>query len=555
MSIAHAAAQPTSPHADFEFILPTADELMDGGGGENSFDAGSQDNSRAASEAAEAGDEEEGETLNGPDYVLFTWWDETSRFDDHWSTKWVDGAEYYQRLYGCMVPSNLTDDGAIAEWIEENDGRITWIDVPPPKTDTTIPLPLGTDAEAAGATTAETNGGPPLSSETAGDLPATSATDPSAPLQPASCTSESNSPGAPARDDLPSPGTAGQPGEGWREFQESSSSWMNDFQAIQERHFNVSMELRTAKERAKVLRKLLDEIEEEAANIKARKPVWSNPSTAYEAMKEYLDPPVNSPAAAALADDLSNLDPNAWRSIPISQLSLKASVEAKLLENDVTTIGQLEDLRAKGSGPGVGLRSVKGIGQAKADAIEDALLAWLTENRDKAAFSQPGRSDGGRIPADQVDSPANLSGEGEDTEGFSLPLPSDVEASPLATCSPAVQPGDSPLSTSTPSGIAAHDPDAQRAAAIEALAAELMDEERLSNKQLGSPDPLSPQCESEKYWDAGFEAWNKGDPVRDCPWEDEAMGDWIRGWLAAMIVGEHEGQGEAAAAASDRQES
>ena len=50
----------------------------------------------------------------------------------------------------------------------------------------------------------------------------------------------------------------------------------------------------------------------------------------------------------------------------------------KLEGAGVTTIGELEDLRG-----GAGLTSIGGIGQATADKIEEQVLEWLSENRDK----------------------------------------------------------------------------------------------------------------------------------------------------------------------------
>ena len=72
-----------------------------------------------------------------------------------------------------------------------------------------------------------------------------------------------------------------------------------------------------------------------------------------------------------------------WRQCGIDRLNLAASINAKLAEADVLTIGDLEDLRA-----GKGLRSIAGIGQATVDKIENAVIDWLSENRDAAALSE-----------------------------------------------------------------------------------------------------------------------------------------------------------------------
>ena len=68
-----------------------------------------------------------------------------------------------------------------------------------------------------------------------------------------------------------------------------------------------------------------------------------------------------------------------WREALVSEsLGLTAKILEKLEDAGVRTIGELEDLRA-----GDGLTSIGGIGQATADKIEEQVLEWLTENRDK----------------------------------------------------------------------------------------------------------------------------------------------------------------------------
>jgi hypothetical protein len=81
--------------------------------------------------------------------------------------------------------------------------------------------------------------------------------------------------------------------------------------------------------------------------------------------------PASDPAPAAAASD-------AWRSRPTTELGLPPKLTEKLADNGIETIGKLEDQR----GSFDGLRGIKGIGEAKADAIEDAVLAWLSRNRD-----------------------------------------------------------------------------------------------------------------------------------------------------------------------------
>jgi hypothetical protein len=69
----------------------------------------------------------------------------------------------------------------------------------------------------------------------------------------------------------------------------------------------------------------------------------------------------------------------AWRDIMVEEsLGLTAKILEKLEDAGVRTIGELEDLRA-----GAGLTSIGGIGQTTADKIEEQVLEWLSENRDK----------------------------------------------------------------------------------------------------------------------------------------------------------------------------
>ena len=75
---------------------------------------------------------------------------------------------------------------------------------------------------------------------------------------------------------------------------------------------------------------------------------------------------------------------DAWRAAPLSDLHLKTNVHDKLTEAGISTIGQLEDLRADISNRKA--KWPKGIGQAKITEVEDAVVAWLTKNRDAAEF-------------------------------------------------------------------------------------------------------------------------------------------------------------------------
>lgn len=72
-----------------------------------------------------------------------------------------------------------------------------------------------------------------------------------------------------------------------------------------------------------------------------------------------------------------------WQAVDIAALNLKKSLATRLREAGHDTIGKLEKLR----GQFEGLLSIDGVGRAKADEIEEALLGWLSKNRDAAVLS------------------------------------------------------------------------------------------------------------------------------------------------------------------------
>lgn len=73
-----------------------------------------------------------------------------------------------------------------------------------------------------------------------------------------------------------------------------------------------------------------------------------------------------------------------WQAVDIAALNLPKSLTTKLREAGHDTIGKLEALR----GTFEGLLSIAGVGRTKADAIEEALLGWLTKNRDSSAINE-----------------------------------------------------------------------------------------------------------------------------------------------------------------------
>lgn len=71
--------------------------------------------------------------------------------------------------------------------------------------------------------------------------------------------------------------------------------------------------------------------------------------------------------------------PKDWRKAEVGEaLGLTAKQQEKLAEAGITNMGQFEDLR----GSDDGLMSIKGIGRALADQLEDRAMEWLDQNRD-----------------------------------------------------------------------------------------------------------------------------------------------------------------------------
>ena len=90
-----------------------------------------------------------------------------------------------------------------------------------------------------------------------------------------------------------------------------------------------------------------------------------------------LDPQTKLPFPA---EQSVEEDPDAWRSAPIEELVLPPKLKEKLFSAGIETIGQLEDFRAEVADA----KAVwpKGVNTAKVTAIENAVLAWLSDHRD-----------------------------------------------------------------------------------------------------------------------------------------------------------------------------
>jgi hypothetical protein len=77
---------------------------------------------------------------------------------------------------------------------------------------------------------------------------------------------------------------------------------------------------------------------------------------------------------------------SAWRNVDIGTVLADPSFDKlveRLKENGIQTAGDFEDLRAdqKRSPNGAWHKSIQGIGQAKADRVENAFLDWIAKAR------------------------------------------------------------------------------------------------------------------------------------------------------------------------------
>jgi hypothetical protein len=111
------------------------------------------------------------------------------------------------------------------------------------------------------------------------------------------------------------------------------------------------------------------------------KPTTAAPSTPTAAA------PVAIEGAAPAADA------DAWKAAPLREslhkpgkTALNKSLDV-LTKKGIDTIGKLEDLRASGGGYRKWQDAAKGVGDEGAEAVTDAVLAWLTKHRDAAVFA------------------------------------------------------------------------------------------------------------------------------------------------------------------------
>ena len=206
-------------------------------------------------------------------------------------------------------------------------------------------------------------------------------------------------------------------------------------------------------------------------------------------------------------------DANAWRKVPVTVLldhGLTQAVVDLLIERGVDNMGQLEDARADTYNRG--LRQFKGVGQGKADKIEDASINWLTKNRDSQVL-------------------AEVQAANTEAEAAAVETVTDVpttSAEPAAETVAVTEVSEtSPASTS-----ASEDPTENTPKALRVRAAEL---------NTGQPNCLAPSLVDEGCWNDGNNAFERGDKMTDCGWLPGVnQDDWLRGWMAAKLLSEEE---------------
>lgn len=214
----------------------------------------------------------------------------------------------------------------------------------------------------------------------------------------------------------------------------------------------------------------------------------------------------------------TNFYPDAWRSASIDELRLPSKLAETLASANAETIGHLEDLRAEISQGRA--KWPKGIGAAKITLIEDAVIKWLTANRDRQVFEQT--------------QPAGT--QAAISAGDPTPMAQPESESPSRR--PAAVSSASGGEPSLDTTATAEPSDAEADATIIARAKLLND---------GTTNCLAVHHPAgSKHYDSGYQAYGRvvdGEVARitDCPITPGAeRDDWLRGFMAAEKVDNYE---------------
>lgn len=314
--------------------------------------------------------------------------------------------------------------------------------------------------------------------------------------------------------------------------------WEESVASAKESLVEITLELADLKGKAKSAKEEFDDAIERLSDLLSRNPDY-NPSASLMNTRPVAEAPaVTSPAsesptlaengeadrptAEAAAAHLGQSPPTDWRSTPITCLtSLTPKLIERLEEAGLTTMGKLEDRRAEIALSNGGEKWPKGIGEVKITAIEDAVIDWLTENRDKAVFQDLAS---GKAREEQAEEQVQ-SVEGEQVEQ-TAEQPADEQ--PVAEEAPAE------FTTTTD---AANPPSPPFSATPDEVAAMIRRAADLNTGESG--------CLESKYldavWTEGYEAFQAHKGFPNCEYRpSQAQDDWLRGWMSARATKEYE---------------
>lgn len=265
----------------------------------------------------------------------------------------------------------------------------------------------------------------------------------------------------------------------YQDWWEQFNQWERDVEAAKERHTAAAITQAQIKESHKIAKAAEEEALEELRDLLNEKP--AEPSY-YDFVAEFArKKTVAQPVAAEQGVDQPAAPANnsdAWRAVPITKLDLPDKLIERLQEDGLDTMGRLEDRRGEISEGKA--KWPKGIGAAKITKIEDAVIAWLTANRDQAVFQD---LQGAATTTEQPDF------GGESTTDM-------VPANEAEAYSDAIN---------------------ARAATFD-----VDDQGAMQDKTGGG------------YWERGFEHYDAGGKLSECDLPPSpAQDDFIRGWLSA----------------------
>lgn len=157
----------------------------------------------------------------------------------------------------------------------------------------------------------------------------------------------------------------------------------NEFVTAAQRRSDLEADLKAAKKEEKDALKIYNlTLMRGPVKPAAPKATATTPGGQGEAAATSADSPASATPATL---DSAGVQSDAWRAASINELTeLSEKLREKLAEAGAETIGGLEDLRAKIADHKA--EWPKGVGAAKITQIEDAVIAWLTRNRDSYAF-------------------------------------------------------------------------------------------------------------------------------------------------------------------------